>query len=35
MQQAKSQPGFDPSFGHLACLAKLISCDTIKQSICE
>ena len=25
---------FDPSFGNLACLATLKSCETTKQSIC-
>ena len=29
-----SQPGFDPSFGNLACLAKLMSSDGTKQ-ICH
>ena len=29
-----SQPGFDPSFGNLACLATLKSCDSTKQSVC-
>ena len=29
-----SQPGFDPSFENLTCLATLKSCDTTKQSIC-
>ena len=28
-----SQPGFDPSFGNLACLATAKSCDTTKQSV--
>ena len=29
-----SQPGFDPSFGNLACLATLKSSDRTKQSVC-
>ena len=28
-----SQPGFDPSFGNLACLATLKICDTMKLSV--
>ena len=31
---ANPNPGFDPSFDHLACLATLKSCDTTKQSVC-
>ena len=30
----KSQPGFNPTFKHLACLTTLKSCDTTKQSVC-
>ena len=29
-----SQPGFDHSFGNLACLTTLKSCDITKQSVC-
>ena len=29
-----SQPGFNPSFKQLTCLATLKSCDTTKQSAC-
>ena len=28
-----SQPGFNPSFVNLSCLATLKSCDTTKQSV--
>ena len=31
--QSVSQPGFHPSFGNLACLVILKSCDTSKQSV--
>ena len=30
-----SQPGFDPSFENLKCLATLKSCDTIKLFVDE
>ena len=29
-----SQPGFDPSFVNLVCLAILKSCDATKQTVC-
>ena len=29
-----SQPGFDPSFGNLVCLATLMNSDWTKQSVC-
>ena len=30
----KSQPGFEPIFEILTCLATLKSCDTMKKSVC-